>query len=99
MTTPFLADAEALAAELTAIRRDLHMHPELGFQEFRTAGFVAEQLNALGYEVVTGVGKTGVVGLLPGGNQVTVRFCCASIWTPYPLKKPMTFPIARRRQA
>lgn len=78
MTTPFLADAQALADELTAIRRDLHMHPELGFQEFRTAGIVAEQLNTLGYEVVTGVGKTGVVGLLPGGQPgdrtVLLRF-------------------------
>lgn len=78
MTIPFLADAEALADELTAIRRDLHMHPELGFQEFRTAGIVTEQLNALGYEVVTGVGKTGVVGLLPGGQPgdrtVLLRF-------------------------
>ena len=78
MTIPFLADAQALADELTAIRRDLHMHPELGFQEFRTAGIVTEQLNALGYEVVTGVGKTGVVGLLPGGQPgdrtVLLRF-------------------------
>lgn len=78
MTTPFLADAQALADELTAIRRDLHMHPELGFQEFRTAGIVADQLNALGYEVIAGVGKTGVVGLLPGGQPgdrtVLLRF-------------------------
>jgi amidohydrolase len=78
MTAPFLADAQALADELTAIRRDLHMHPELGFQEFRTAGIVTDQLNALGYEVVTGVGKTGVVGLLPGGQPgdrtVLLRF-------------------------
>ena len=78
MTAPFLADAQASADELTAIRRDLHMHPELGFQEFRTAGIVTDQLNALGYEVVTGVGKTGVVGLLPGGQPgdrtVLLRF-------------------------
>ena len=78
MTIPFLADAQALADELTAIRRDLHMHPELGFQEFRTAGIVTDHLNALGYEVVTGVGKTGVVGLLPGGQPgdrtVLLRF-------------------------
>ena len=78
MTAPFLADAQALADELTAIRRDLHMHPELGFQEFRTAGIVTDHLNALGYEVVTGVGKTGVVGLLPGGQPgdrtVLLRF-------------------------
>ncbi len=48
MTTPFLAEAQALAGELVAIRRDLHMHPELGFQEVRTARIVAEQLSALG---------------------------------------------------
>ncbi|MEZ4869528.1 MAG: amidohydrolase [Caldilineaceae bacterium] len=78
MTIPFLADAEALAAQLNAIRRDLHMHPELGFQEVRTAGIVAEELHALGYEVVTGVGKTGVVGLIqggqPGDRTVLLRF-------------------------
>ncbi len=78
MTAPFLTEAEALSADLVAIRRDLHMHPELGFQEFRTARIVAEQLGALGYEVVTGVGKTGVVGLLgggqPGERTVLLRF-------------------------
>jgi len=78
MKNLFLADAEALADELTATRRDLHMHPELGFQEFRTAAIVADQLNALGYEVITGVGKTGVVGLLsggqPGDRTVLLRF-------------------------
>jgi amidohydrolase len=53
-------------AELVATRRDLHAHPELGFQEHRTASLVAERLAALGYEVETGVGRTGVVGLLRG---------------------------------
>jgi amidohydrolase len=76
--TPFLAEAQELAGDLVAIRRDLHMHPELGFQEVRTARIVAEQLSALGYEVVTGVGKTGVVGLLgggqPGERTVLLRF-------------------------
>lgn len=78
MTTPFLAEAQELAEDLVAIRRDLHMHPELGFQEVRTARIVAEQLSALGYEVMTGVGKTGVVGLLggsqPGERTVLLRF-------------------------
>ncbi len=41
MAAPFLAEAEALHHELVAIRRDLHAHPELGFQEVRTAGIVA----------------------------------------------------------
>jgi len=78
MTTPFLVEAQELAEDLVAIRRDLHMHPELGFQEVRTARIVAERLGALGYEVVTGVGKTGVVGLLgggqPGERTVLLRF-------------------------
>lgn len=78
MSAPFLDDAIALSDALVAVRRDLHMHPELGFQEFRTARIVAERLGALGYEVVTGVGKTGVVGLLgggqPGERTVLLRF-------------------------
>jgi amidohydrolase len=78
MTTRFLAEAQDLADDLVAIRRDLHMHPELGFQEVRTARIVAERLGELGYEVVTGVGKTGVVGLLgggqPGERTVLLRF-------------------------
>ena len=64
MSAPFLA--EALREELIAIRRDLHMHPEMGFEEVRTARMVADKLGTLGYEVMTGVGKTGVVGLLSG---------------------------------
>ena len=52
---------------LIQTRRDLHRHPELGFQEHRTAGIVAERLRAAGYEVRTGVAETGVVGTLHGG--------------------------------
>lgn len=48
-------------------RRDLHRHPEIGFQEVRTAGIVAERLRAAGYAVQTGVAQTGVVGTLRGG--------------------------------
>ena len=78
MATPFLAEAQELAEEIVAIRRDLHMHPELGFQEVRTARIVAEKLGELGYEVMSGVGKKGVVGLLTGGqpgeHTVLLRF-------------------------
>lgn len=56
---------------LADVYRDLHSHPELGFQEHRTAGIVAERLTALGYEVTTGVGRTGVVGLLRNGDGAT----------------------------
>ncbi|HEY6807903.1 MAG TPA: M20 family metallopeptidase [Gemmatimonadales bacterium] len=59
---------------LVATRRDLHAHPELGFEERRTGGIVAERLGALGYQVKTGVGKTGVVGLRgAGGRCVMLR--------------------------
>ncbi|HVU11386.1 MAG TPA: amidohydrolase [Phototrophicaceae bacterium] len=65
----FKAEADALRDELVARRRDLHEHPELGFEEVRTAGIVARELNNLGLEVQTGVGKTGVVGLLEGAHD------------------------------
>ena len=52
--------------ELVAIRRDLHAHPEIGFEEERTSGIVAERLAAWGIEVHRGIGKTGVVGVLRG---------------------------------
>ncbi|PZO07221.1 MAG: amidohydrolase [Alphaproteobacteria bacterium] len=62
------AAASAIAPQVIAWRRDLHQNPELGFAETRTAAFVAERLRALGMEVRTEVGKTGVVGILRGGG-------------------------------
>ena len=56
-------------AGLVATRRDLHQHPELGFEEHRTSALVADRLGKLGYSVRTGVGKTGVVGLRDGAPQ------------------------------
>ncbi|MFN4100770.1 MAG: M20 aminoacylase family protein [Pararhodobacter sp.] len=56
------------AEDLTAIRRDLHEHPELGFEEIRTAGIVATELTRLGLQVTTGIGRTGVVGVLKGNR-------------------------------
>ncbi|MBM4456161.1 MAG: amidohydrolase [Chloroflexi bacterium] len=69
MTLPdFRSEADNLATQLIAWRRDLHQHPELCFQETRTAGLAARTLAKLGYEVRTGVGQTGVVALLHGGR-------------------------------
>src|SRR5512146_2063280 len=51
---------ERLADDVVLIRRDLHIHPELGFYEYRTAGIVAERLRALGFDVHEAIGKTGV---------------------------------------
>lgn len=57
-------EAAAIVPQLVAWRRDFHQHPELGFQEVRTAGIVADHLRELGLEVSTGIGKTGVVALV-----------------------------------
>lgn len=62
----FLKEAENLFDYTQAMRRDFHMHPELGFQEVRTAGIVAKELQSLGLEVSTGIGKTGVVAVIEG---------------------------------
>lgn len=62
------AEAEELRDRLCAVRRDLHAHPELAFHEVRTASIVASRLSELGYEVQTGIGKTGVVAILEGEN-------------------------------
>jgi amidohydrolase len=69
------AVAEAMPS-LVELRRDFHQHPELSFQEHRTARVVAERLRAAGLGVQEGVGGTGVVGLLEGerdGPTVAIR--------------------------
>jgi amidohydrolase len=63
---PTLDRIEGFADELTAIRRDLHAHPEIGFEEVRTSGIVADKLASWGVEVHRGLGGTGVVGVLKG---------------------------------
>jgi amidohydrolase len=73
----FLSTAQDLFEYTRALRRDFHSHPELGFQEVRTAGIVARELNTLGLEVTTGIAKTGVVALLEGGKPgpvILLRF-------------------------
>ncbi len=63
-----LEQARSLAADLTAIRRDLHQHPELSFQEVRTAGIAAKEMESLGFAVRTGIGRTGVIAELENGE-------------------------------
>lgn len=67
-----LASLDGLLPELEKLYTDLHAHPELSLQETRTAGIAAEQLRAAGFEVTTGIGKTGVVGMLRNGAGPTV---------------------------
>jgi hippurate hydrolase len=69
---PNITHIESYASELTAIRRDLHAHPEIGFEEKRTSSIVAEKLASWGIAVHRGLGRTGVVGVLQGkggGNR------------------------------
>ena len=75
--TDFLEEARALFPYTQSMRRDFHIHPELGFQEVRTGGIVAKELEALGLEVTKGIGKTGVVALMEGskpGPTLLIRF-------------------------
>src|ERR671938_1541848 len=58
-----------LREQMIALRRDFHQHPEIAFEEHRTADVVAKRLRDLGCAVRTGVGQTGVVGLLEGGSS------------------------------
>lgn len=67
-----LERARVFENDLVALRRDLHRHPELSFQEVRTARIAAERAEALGYEVRRGVGRTGVVAELRNGTGPTV---------------------------
>jgi amidohydrolase len=62
------SEIDELVPGMVALRRDLHEHPELAFEEVRTSGIVAQRLRTLGMEVRTGVAKTGVVGTLKGGK-------------------------------
>lgn len=64
----FLKEARALFPYTKSMRRDFHAHPELGFNEIRTGGIVAKELESLGIEVTKGIGKTGIIGLLEGSN-------------------------------
>jgi len=70
--TEILASLATLLPELEAVYKDIHAHPELSMQETRTAGIAANHLKALGFEVTSGVGKTGVVGILHNGDGPTV---------------------------
>jgi amidohydrolase len=73
----YLSEAESLFPYTQTLRRDFHQHPELGFQEIRTAGIVARELRELGLEVSTGIAETGVVAMLEGerpGPTALLRF-------------------------
>ena len=66
---PIIERIEGYHDDLRNWRRDIHAHPELGFEEHRTSDLVAEKLAQFGYEVFRGVGRTGVVGRLQAGTS------------------------------
>src|ERR1700682_3144654 len=63
---------DAQYSHIEALYKDIHSHPELAFQETRTAAKLAEEMRALGYEVTEGIGKTGLVALYRNGPGPTV---------------------------
>ena len=71
-SNPVLRNLSALLPDLEALYKDVHAHPELSMQETRTAGIAAGRLRDAGFEVTTGVGNTGVVGVLRNGGGPTV---------------------------
>jgi amidohydrolase len=90
-----LAEAEELFDQLVSWRRDFHQHPELGFEETRTARIIAAYLQELGLEVQTGVGQTGVVGTLDGGTPgptLMLRFDMDAL----PIQEANDLPFASR---
>lgn len=66
--------AYADSVRLVSIFKDLHQNPELAFMEVRTSGIVAKELKTLGYEVIAGIGKTGVAGILKNGAGPVVMY-------------------------
>jgi hippurate hydrolase len=71
-SNPALCGIDNLLPGLEALYKDVHSHPELSMQEERTAGLAADRLRAAGYQITTGIGKTGVVGLLSNGDGPVV---------------------------
>jgi amidohydrolase len=87
--------ASQIESKLIAWRRDIHQHPELGEQETRTSGLVAEHLVNLGLEVKTGVGRTGVIAILKGGRPGPVVALRADM-DALPVKEPEGLPFASK---
>src|SRR6185437_1742876 len=94
---PVLRNLDALLPDLETLYKDVHAHPELSMEEMRTAGLAADRLRAAGYEVTTGVGKTGVVGLLRNGDGPTVML--RADMDALPVKEATGLPYASKTMA
>jgi len=89
---PNIARIDSYADELTAIRRDLHAHPEIGFEEHRTSGIVADKLSQWGIEVHRGIGGTGVIGLLKGKGNGSRRIGLRADMDALPMEEKTNLP-------
>src|SRR5918911_1226056 len=89
---PTIERIDGFAEELTAIRRDLHAHPEIGFEEVRTSGIVAEKLTQWGIEVHRGFGGTGVVGVLKGKGNGSKRIGLRADMDALPMEENTNLP-------
>ena len=69
MNVTIRPEIQTLENTIISTRRDVHQHPELAFEEHRTAELVANRLTSLGIDIETGIGKTGVVGTLKGNQK------------------------------
>lgn len=87
---------QRIEEQLIAIRRDIHAHPELGFEEVRTAGIVSAELTRLGIPHRTGIGKTGVVGMIEGGRPGKVLAIRADM-DALPIRETSGLPFASTR--
>ncbi len=92
-----LAPLRDLLPELEAAYKDVHAHPELSMQEHRTSRLAADRLRAAGFEVVAGVGGTGVVGLLRNGAGPTVML--RADMDALPVREATGLPYASRETA
>jgi amidohydrolase len=95
--TTAISDAtQRIEPALIEIRRDIHAHPELGFEEVRTSGVVARELTRLGISHQTAIGKTGVVGLIAGGRPGPVLAIRADM-DALPIEEKSGLPFASTR--
>jgi len=95
--TAILANVDAILPELEAIYKDIHAHPELSMHETRTAKIAANHLKTNGFEVTTGVGQTGVVGILRNGIGPTVML--RADMDALPIKEATGLPYASKMTA
>src|SRR6266567_530420 len=95
--TAILANVDTILPELEAIYKDIHAHPELSMHETRTAKIATNHLKTNGFEVTTGVGQTGVVGILRNGNGPTVML--RADMDALPIKEATGLPYASKMTA